>query len=233
MIPSGTAITTGSNNVIVGAHAGTAAMTNTVVLADGAGTVRARWDNTANAVLGLDASVPSLTVNDTMSMYRDTATGGLNVAIRSGGVTHTLELRNERQIGTALSAATSLSSAHRNRFTQVTAVATITLVAYTGIVLGSEHEFMSRAPVPSAGPWHRTPPPDWSPLRRGAVSPFAASRTNSTCPPTGPPWSSTSEPTCSCSVVRSSEQKIIEVAASFFFPARVNGAPIGTATPRG
>lgn len=142
--PSGTAITTGSNNVILGAHPGTPAMTNTVVLADGAGTVRARWDNTANAILGLDATVPSLTVNDTMSMHRDSVTGGINVAIRSGGVTTTLELRNERQIGSTVSSATSLSSVHRNRFTQVSAVATITLVAYTGIVLGSEHEFMSR-----------------------------------------------------------------------------------------
>ena len=83
---AGNAITTGSNNVVLGAFAGAAALTNSVVLADGAGTVRMRWDNANNAVQTLDATAPSLTADNTMAFAYNSAQQGLNVSMRSGGV---------------------------------------------------------------------------------------------------------------------------------------------------
>jgi len=60
-----------------------------------------------------------------------------------------VELANERAIGTSITASASLSSAQRNRFTQVTSAGTVTLtvVVYAGIVTGSEHEFVNMGGV--------------------------------------------------------------------------------------
>ena len=56
-----------------------------------------------------------------------------------------MELTNERMIGADIVASANLSSSMRNRFTRVVSAATvtITLVAYTGIVTGSEHELFN------------------------------------------------------------------------------------------
>ena len=45
---SGINITTGSNNTIIGKYAGTAALANNIVLADGAGNIRYQWNGTNN-----------------------------------------------------------------------------------------------------------------------------------------------------------------------------------------
>ena len=97
---AGAALTTGSNNTVLGAHAGTAALANAVVLADGAGTVRMRWDNANNAVQTVDAVAPTLTADNTMAFVYNAAQQGLNVLVRAAGATYTLELTNERMIGT-------------------------------------------------------------------------------------------------------------------------------------
>ena len=143
---AGSALTgTDSNNTIVGAFAGTAGLSNAVVLADGAGNVRARWNNAKNGVFAIDTTVPALAADDTLALYFDAASGGLNAVVRSAGLSYTTEMRNERPIGaTAVTAATTLAAAHRNRFTRVTtAGVTITVAAYAGIVTGAEHEFMN------------------------------------------------------------------------------------------
>ena len=49
---SGINITTGSNNTIIGKYAGTAGMSNNIVLADGAGTIRYQWNGTNNVFTG-------------------------------------------------------------------------------------------------------------------------------------------------------------------------------------
>ena len=142
---AGAQITTGSNNVIVGAFQGTAALSNALVLSDGAGTVRLRWDNANNGVHTIDANEPTLTRDNTMAFVYDSATGGLIVPIRINSTTQTrLELANERRVNPVnITASVTLTAAHRHRLTQVvgTAALVITVVAYTDIVVGSEHEF--------------------------------------------------------------------------------------------
>jgi len=49
---AGNSITTGSYNTIVGNYVGSAALSNNVVLADGAGTVRYQWNGTSNNFTG-------------------------------------------------------------------------------------------------------------------------------------------------------------------------------------
>jgi len=49
---TGNAITTGSNNTIIGNYVGNTTLSNVVLLADGAGTIRYQWDGTANTFTG-------------------------------------------------------------------------------------------------------------------------------------------------------------------------------------
>ena len=58
---SGKSITTGANNTILGAYAGTAGMSNNIVLADGAGNVRYQWDGTNNVFTGAATFSSSVT----------------------------------------------------------------------------------------------------------------------------------------------------------------------------
>lgn len=143
---SGSALTTGSGNTILGGHTGSAALTNALVLSDGTGTVRARWDNANNGVFSVDGTATALTADNTMTFQYTSSQQGLNVYLRMGGTVYTLELNNERPITTTnITGNTTLTAAHRNRFTQVVSgsAVTITVVAYTGIVVGSEHEFFN------------------------------------------------------------------------------------------
>lgn len=134
--------------MVVGGFAGTAAMANSVVIADGGGNVRLRWDEgQLNGVHALDATVPTLTENNTMVFQYDSATQGVKVYVRnSAGSTVVVELTNERPVGTTLGSSTGLSAGMRNRFTPVSSAGTVTLTlaAYAGIVTGSEHEFYNR-----------------------------------------------------------------------------------------
>lgn len=57
---SGSTVATGGNNVILGGHIGSDALNAALILSDGAGTVRMRWDNARNAVQGLDTTAPTL-----------------------------------------------------------------------------------------------------------------------------------------------------------------------------
>ena len=70
---AGLSITTGGNNTIVGQYQGIAALANAVVLADGAGNIRFRWDN-AKSNLGIVSGIAS------------GATGMNNVAIGTGNL---------------------------------------------------------------------------------------------------------------------------------------------------
>jgi hypothetical protein len=62
---SGISITTGSNNTIIGKYAGTAALANNIVLADGAGNIRYQWNGTNN-VFGNPISGTSATFSGSM-----------------------------------------------------------------------------------------------------------------------------------------------------------------------
>lgn len=76
-------------------------------------------------------------------------TKGLTTAVRDAdGNTCYLELNNERPMGLAIVANASLDASHRNRFTLINAVCTLTVVAYAGIVVGAEHEFMNNSDSP-------------------------------------------------------------------------------------
>lgn len=138
---------------------------NTVLLADGAGTVRLRWSNGArNAIQTLDGNrleptcrvilqpgrsvAPTLTKDNSMAFVYAAGIQGLNILTRAtGGATSTLEFTNERPLGTAITAqSTALGSAHRGRFTQVNytgGAASIAVATYPGLVVGSEHEFFN------------------------------------------------------------------------------------------
>jgi hypothetical protein len=60
---SGLNITTGSNNTIIGNFAGTSALANNIVLADGAGNVRYQWDGTNNVFTGAATFSSSVTAS--------------------------------------------------------------------------------------------------------------------------------------------------------------------------
>jgi len=64
---SGLNITTGSNNTIIGNFAGTSALANNIVLADGAGNVRYQWDGTNN-VFGNPLSGTSATFSSNVGL---------------------------------------------------------------------------------------------------------------------------------------------------------------------
>lgn len=136
---AGSLVTSGSGNVFLGGYTGVSgALSNTVVLARGSGEVVMRWDDGANAVQRLDGS------GGTLGFAYAAAIAGLTATLVVGGVTSVLELSNERPVNaTNLTASTFLTSAHRNRFTVCTATAAVSVyvVAYSGIVVGAEHEF--------------------------------------------------------------------------------------------
>jgi len=71
---SGLNITTGSNNTIIGNFAGTSALANNIVLADGAGNVRYQWDGTNN-VFGNPLSGTSATFSGNVNALNLIATG--------------------------------------------------------------------------------------------------------------------------------------------------------------
>lgn len=71
---SGGGITTGSNNTIIGQFTGTAAMANNIVLADGAGNVRYRYDGTNNNLYG-NVNFSSTIGNGTFTYTLPSATG--------------------------------------------------------------------------------------------------------------------------------------------------------------
>jgi hypothetical protein len=73
---SGGGITTGSNNTIIGQFTGTAAMANNIVLADGAGNVRYRYDGTNNNLYG-NVNFSSTIGNGTYTYTLPSATGTL------------------------------------------------------------------------------------------------------------------------------------------------------------
>ena len=72
---AGSLITTGSNNTIIGAFNGTAAMSNNIVLADGAGNVRYQWDGTNN-VFGNPISGTSATFTSSVTASSLVKSGG-------------------------------------------------------------------------------------------------------------------------------------------------------------
>jgi hypothetical protein len=84
---AGSAITTGSNNTIIGTYIGTAAMSNNIVLADGAGNIRYQWDGTNN-VFGNP-------ISGTTATFTNSGTG-IGVGITNSGngdgikITHSL-----------------------------------------------------------------------------------------------------------------------------------------------
>lgn len=145
-LQAGSAVTTGNNNTLLGAYSGAAATANTVALADGAGNVRALWSNAANGIFSMDTTEPALSTNNTMAMYYSSTLRGVIAKVRdNAGTTVSVEVTNERPMtATAVTTATlTLAASHRNRFTLVNNACVVTLTAYTGIVLGSEHEFMN------------------------------------------------------------------------------------------
>ena len=83
---TGTSIVTGNYNTIIGNYAGTAAMSNNIVLADGQGNIRYQWDGTNN-VFGNPISGTSATFSGSgafgsaaMSSARLTITDGTSIA---------------------------------------------------------------------------------------------------------------------------------------------------------
>ena len=74
---AGDSIVTGSNNVILGAFHGTASLSNSLVLADGGGTVHACWnDNAKGGEFALTTDIPTpsvLSSNNSMCPYQDRA----------------------------------------------------------------------------------------------------------------------------------------------------------------
>lgn len=83
--------------------------------------------------------------DNTMAFVYNSASQGLSVLLRMAGQTNSLELANERALGTTVTANVALAVTHRNRFTQVVSASpvTVTVSVYSGILLGSEHEFMN------------------------------------------------------------------------------------------
>jgi hypothetical protein len=79
---SGSSITTGSNNTIVGNYIGTTAMSNNIVLADGAGNIRYQWNGTNN-VFGNPISGTSATFSGDLSIVNSTS-AILNIQGNSG-----------------------------------------------------------------------------------------------------------------------------------------------------
>jgi len=73
---SGSFITTGSNNTIIGSYNGTSTMSNNIVLADGAGNVRYRYDGTNNNLYG-NVNFSSTIGNGTYTYTLPSATGTL------------------------------------------------------------------------------------------------------------------------------------------------------------
>jgi hypothetical protein len=73
---SGYGITTGSNNTIIGNFTGTAAMANNIILADGAGNVKYRYDGTNNNFYG-NVNFSSTIGNGTYTYTLPNATGTL------------------------------------------------------------------------------------------------------------------------------------------------------------
>lgn len=57
---SGNNVSSGTGNVILGGYTGTNTMNGFLVLSDGLGNIRMRWENTQNAIHGVDATVPTL-----------------------------------------------------------------------------------------------------------------------------------------------------------------------------
>jgi hypothetical protein len=75
-LSAGFIITTGSNNTIIGAYAGTTTLSNNIVLADGAGNVRYRYDGTNNNLYG-NVNFNSTIGNGTYTYTLPSATGTL------------------------------------------------------------------------------------------------------------------------------------------------------------
>lgn len=73
---SGINITTGSNNTIIGKYAGTSALANNIVLADGQGNIKYRWDGTNNNLYG-NVNFSSTIGNGTYTYTLPSATGTL------------------------------------------------------------------------------------------------------------------------------------------------------------
>jgi hypothetical protein len=73
---SSTGITTGSNNTIIGNYAGTTALANNIVLADGAGNIKYQWDGTNNNFTG-NVNFSSTIGNGTYTYTLPSATGTL------------------------------------------------------------------------------------------------------------------------------------------------------------
>ena len=80
---SGSSITTGSNNTIIGAYAGTFTMANNIVLADGAGNVRYRFDGTNN-IFANNVNFSSTIGNGTYTYTLPSASGTLALVGGSG-----------------------------------------------------------------------------------------------------------------------------------------------------
>jgi hypothetical protein len=85
---AGQSITTGSNNVIIGGYAGTSAMSNNIVLSDGAGNIKYQWNGTTNtlfgtttltgALSGTSATFTGLTVSNTSDVYPEIKTSAVD-----------------------------------------------------------------------------------------------------------------------------------------------------------
>ena len=101
---SGYGIETGSNNTIIGAYTGTAALANNIVLADGAGNVRYRYDGTNNNLYG-NVNFSSTIGNGTYTYTLPSATGTLALTsnlssyVPYSGATTNLDLGNNHYLG--------------------------------------------------------------------------------------------------------------------------------------
>jgi hypothetical protein len=83
---TGTSIVTGNYNTIIGNYAGTAAMSNNIVLADGAGTIRYQWNGTNNAFTGAATFSSTLTATQaTFTATANTYAGGALILKQFGG----------------------------------------------------------------------------------------------------------------------------------------------------
>jgi hypothetical protein len=109
---AGSAITTGSNNTIIGTYIGTAAMSNNIVLADGAGNIRYQFDGTNNIFTsnlnGTSASFASSGGSDTFAINHSSGSG-IALNITKGGNGEGLVINKTSGSGNALSVTGSTS----------------------------------------------------------------------------------------------------------------------------
>ena len=95
---SGSAITTGAKNTIVGSYTGNSgglditASSNNVVLSDGDGNIRARSDSSGNWLTPLTATPPTIPINSEM-VFNLTSNTNLRISVRgTDGVTRTANI---------------------------------------------------------------------------------------------------------------------------------------------